>query len=61
MRWLNYYFRIPVYVHIAPISGPCHFENGDRVPLYWIWDFTHAEGYARIAAICNTAKESDVS
>ena len=45
----------------APISGPCHFYNGDRVPLYWIWDFTNEEGYPRIAAICNTYKKTDVS
>ena len=44
----------------AAISGPCHFDNGDRVPLYWIWDFTNDEGYPRIAAIANTAKKTDV-
>ena len=44
----------------AAISGPCRFDNGDRVPLYWIWDYTDDDGYPRIAAIANTAKQQNV-
>ena len=51
----SYSFRITsLSFHLAAISGPCHFDMGDRVPLYWIWDFTHPEGYPTIAAIANT-------
>ncbi|KAL3858493.1 hypothetical protein ACJMK2_013081, partial [Sinanodonta woodiana] len=37
------------------VSGPVHFDaNGDREPFYWLWHFSHPEGYPRIAALANT-------
>lgn len=48
------------FIIAAAVSGPCHFDNGDRVPLYWIWDLMNEDGYPRIIAVANTAKQTDV-
>ena len=52
---------IPCLFVVAAISGPVHFQNGDRIPLYWIWDFSHKDGFPRIAAIANTGRKTNVS